>query len=44
LKTSCIEDFLRHHNDNPKIFTWHKDADTILAKIKHGKEALVTQH
>ena len=41
---AAIEDFLRHHNDNPKIFTWHKDADTILAKIKHCKEALVTQH
>ena len=41
---AAIQDFLQQHNDNPKIFTWHKDAETILAKITHCKEALVTQH
>jgi transposase len=41
---AAIEEFLQHHNENPKIFTWHKDAETILAKITHCKEALVTQH
>ncbi len=41
---AAIQEFLHHHNDNPQIFTWHKDAETILAKINHCKEALVTQH
>lgn len=41
---AAIQEFLQHHNDQPKIFTWHKDAETILAKIEHCKEALVTQH
>ncbi len=41
---AAIQEFLQHHNDNPKIFSWHKDAETILAKINHCKEALVTQH
>lgn len=37
-----IMDFLRKHNENPKIFTWTKDADTILAKVKKCKELLRT--
>jgi transposase len=41
---AAIQEFLKHHHDQPKIFTWHKDAETILAKIEHCKEALVTQH
>jgi len=39
-----IEKYLTAHNHDPKIFTWTKDADTILAKIAKCKEALVTQH
>ena len=27
----AIEKYLEAHNANPKIFTWTKDADTILA-------------
>ncbi len=39
-----IMDFLRKHNENPKIFAWTKDADTILAKVKKCKEVLRTGH
>jgi transposase len=36
---SAIQEYLDAHNSDPKIFTWSKDADTILAKIKHCREA-----
>lgn len=39
-----IEDYLKAHNSNPKIFKWTKDADTILAKVAHCKEALESLH
>ncbi len=39
-----IEDYLKAHNSDPKIFKWTKDADTILAKIDHCKEAFETLH
>jgi transposase len=39
-----IMDFLRIHNENPKIFTWTKDADTILSKVNKCKELLQTGH
>jgi transposase len=39
-----IMDFLHKHNEDPKIFTWMKDADTILAKVAKCKEALGTGH
>lgn len=41
---AAILDFLKHHNENPRIFKWTKDADTILAKVDRCKEALFTQH
>jgi len=40
----AIEKYLEAHNSDPKIFTWTKDADTILAKVAHCKEALGTLH
>ena len=40
----AIRQYLDAHNANPKIFTWTKDADTILAKIAKCKEALGTLH
>jgi transposase len=43
LKTA-IHRFLDAHNTNPKIFTWTKDADTVLAKVAKCKEALGTLH
>jgi transposase len=39
-----IMDFLKIHNENPKIFTWTKDADTILSKVNKCKEVLQTGH
>ena len=40
----AIEDYLKAHNSDPKIFKWTKDADTILAKVAHCKEAFETLH
>jgi transposase len=40
----AITRYLDAHNADPKIFTWTKDADTILAKINKCKEALGTLH
>ena len=39
-----IMDFLKMHNENPKIFTWTKDANTILSKVIKCTEALGTAH
>jgi transposase len=39
-----IANYLKVHNDNPKIFVWIKDADTILAKVEKCKEVLQTGH
>ena len=41
---TAVMDFLKKHNENPKIFTWTKDADTILSKVAKCKEALGTVH
>lgn len=40
----AIMDFIEKHNENPKIFIWTKDADTILAKVSKCKELLGTAH
>lgn len=40
----AVMDFVKKHNENPKIFTWTKDADTILSKVKKCKEASGTVH
>ena len=40
----AIPQYLDAHNADPKIFTWTKDADTILAKINKCKEVLGTLH
>ena len=39
-----IMDYLKTHNEAPTIFTWTKDAETILAKVAKCKEALGTVH
>ena len=28
------------HNEDPKVFVWRKDADTILATVAHARQAL----
>jgi transposase len=40
----AIQSYLDSHNRDPKIFTWTKDADTILAKVTRSKEALGALH
>ncbi|MEF9437570.1 MAG: IS630 family transposase, partial [Candidatus Mariimomonas ferrooxydans] len=40
----AVMNFVNKHNDNPKIFTWTKDANTILSKVGKCKEALGTIH
>jgi transposase len=37
---AAIEDYIAHHNDNPKPFFWHKTADEIIAKVRRGRVAL----
>jgi len=39
-----IMDYLKKHNENPKVYTWTKDADTILAKVAKCKDLLGTGH
>ena len=41
---ATIMDFLQKHNENPKIFTWTKDAGTIISKVNKCAEALGTAH
>lgn len=41
---NAINEYLDAHNSDPKIFKWTKDADTILAKVAHCKEALESLH
>lgn len=40
----AIKAFVDAHNDEPRIFTWTKDADTIIGKFKRSKQALVAEH
>ena len=40
----ALMDFIEKHNEKPKIFTWKKDAETILAKVSKCKELLGTGH
>lgn len=37
---SVIEEYVAHHNDNPKGFVWTKQADKILKKVSRAKAAL----
>jgi len=32
--------FLDAHNEDPKVFPWKKDADTILAKVARAGQTL----
>jgi transposase len=35
----AITTFLDAHNEDPKVFLWKKDADTILAKVARARQA-----
>lgn len=41
---AAILDFIQTHNENPGMFRWTKDADTILFKVSRCKEVLGTVH
>ena len=38
--TDAIDEYLFHHNENPKPFIWTKKASDILAKVVRAREAL----
>jgi transposase len=40
----AIMDYIALHNENPKMFRWTKDVDTILSQVSKCKEALGTVH
>jgi len=35
----AIKAFLKAHNEDPKVFVWRKDADTILSKVARANAA-----
>lgn len=38
---AAIEDYLVHHNEDPKPFIWTKKADDILEKVTRARQSLV---
>ena len=38
--TAAIDDYLAHHNQQPKPFIWTAKASDILEKVKRGRVAL----
>jgi hypothetical protein len=38
--TDAIDEYIFHHNENPKPFIWTKKASDILAKVVRAREAL----
>src|SRR2546425_4184030 len=42
--TAAIKDYLKSHNQNPRVFVWKASADSIMTKIAKCKEALGTLH
>lgn len=41
---AAIEDYLKCHNQNPRVFVWKASVDNIMTKIAKCKEALGTLH
>jgi transposase len=41
---AAIEEYLKNHNQNPKVFVWTAPVDRIMTKITKCKEALETLH
>jgi hypothetical protein len=37
---AAIENYIAHHNADPKPFEWHKTADEIIEKVRRGRVAL----
>ncbi len=40
----AINDYLEHHNTDPKPFVWTASASSIIEKINRGKQTLESQH
>ena len=40
----AINDYLEHHNTDPKPFVWTASASSIIEKVNRGKQALESQH
>ena len=38
--TAAIMDYIEHHNDNPRAFTWTAKAEDILAKVRRARAVL----
>ena len=38
--TAAIDDYVAHHNQQPKPFIWTAQASDILEKVKRGRAAL----
>jgi transposase len=41
---AAIREYVEHHNQNPRVFTWTASAENILAKVTKCKEALDALH
>ena len=41
---AAIQDYLDHHNADPKPFVWTKSATDILEKVARGRQALESVH
>jgi len=41
---AAIEEYLQHHNENPRPFVWTATADQILAKVSKCKAIMETLH
>jgi transposase len=41
---AAIQDYLDHHNADPKPFVWTKSVTDILEKVARGRQALESQH
>lgn len=39
----AIEDYIAHHNDDPRPFIWTKTAGQIIAKVRRGRIALAAE-
>jgi hypothetical protein len=37
---AAIEDYIAHHNADPKPYKWTKTADEIIEKVRRGRLAL----
>ena len=39
---AAIYEYVAHHNRNSAAFPWHATAESVIAKINHCKEVLVS--